>query len=198
MTGARRIMERDSGEVAVDQDEFWRLVEAAGEAARWDAEGVADDLVCRLRELPVAELVAFDAVQRRLLAASYRWDLWGAALVVNGGCTPAGFEAFRGWLIAQGRGVFEAALGDPDGLAGHPPVRDRRGPARAVASEEMLGVAERAYEHATAGTAVPPLATLRAPDDPAYPASPLGEPFDLDDPDELRRRFPRLSALGSG
>jgi Protein of unknown function (DUF4240) len=186
----------------VDRDGFWALVEAAGEAARWDAEGVADDLVCRLRELPVAELVDFDTVQRALLAESYRWDLWGAAYLLNGGCSGDCFEYFRAWLIAQGRAVYEAALRDPDSLAGHPAVRDQHArDARAFDGGELLAVAERAYEHATAGQAVPPLADLV--DDlrgthAAAPPSAAGEPFDFDDRDELRRRYPRLMALVDG
>jgi hypothetical protein len=186
----------------VDRDGYWALVEAAGEAARWDAEGVADDLVCRLRELPVAELVGFDAVQRDLLAESYRWDLWGAAYLLNGGCSDACFESFRAWLIAQGRAVWEAARRDPDSLAGHPAVRDRQaGDEHQFDGKDLLAVAERAYEHATAGEAVRPLGDLldegRGPD-AAVPPIAAGEPFDFDDPDELRRRYPRLMALMDG
>ncbi|HEV2172244.1 MAG TPA: DUF4240 domain-containing protein, partial [Nitrospira sp.] len=42
---------------------------------------------------------------------------WGAAFVINGGCSDDGFEYFRGWLMLQGRDVWEAALRDPDSLA---------------------------------------------------------------------------------
>jgi len=177
-----------------DRDAFWALLEAAGEAARWDAEGVADDLVCRLRELPVAELVAFDAVLRALLAESRRRDLWAAAHLINGGRSDGAFPAFQGWLLAQGRRVYEAALRDPDSLAEHPPVRDRPAAdprAPVLASGEMLDVAERAYEHATAGTGAPPLDSLRPPGEP-------DEPLGADDPEELRGRLPRLWALGRG
>jgi hypothetical protein len=44
--GRRRLAWPGLGwEVTVGRDEYWRLVEAAGEAARWDPEGMADDLV---------------------------------------------------------------------------------------------------------------------------------------------------------
>jgi hypothetical protein len=42
-----------------------------------------------------------------LLAASYRTVLWAAACLINGGYSDDGFEYFRGWLIVQGRDVFE-------------------------------------------------------------------------------------------
>ncbi len=179
----------------MDQDGFWALIEAAGEAAGWDAEGVADDLVCRLRELPVAELLAFDAIQQALMAESYRWDLWGAAELLNGGASDDGFEYFRAWLIAQGRAVYEAALRDPDSLAEHPAVRDRDPTVDAFESEDMLEVVGRAYELATAASAAPSLAGLRGPDYPAYPPSPMGERYDVGGPEAMRRRYPRLWAL---
>jgi hypothetical protein len=143
----------------VERAAFWALVEAAGEAARWDPEGMADDLVCRLRELPLDEIVGFHAVQQDLMEEARRPDLLDTATALIGGSSEAGFERFRAWLIAQGRDVYEAALRDPGSLATHPPVRDRglaqldeAGSRPDLESADMLGVAERAYEHATAGT----------------------------------------------
>ena len=51
------------------------------------------------------------------MAQSYRIELWGAAYLLNGGCSDDCFEYFRGWLITQGRAVYEAVLADPDSLA---------------------------------------------------------------------------------
>jgi hypothetical protein len=48
---------------------------------------------------------------------AYRWDLWAAAYVINGGASDDGFEYFLGWLMAQGRTRWEATLADPDSLA---------------------------------------------------------------------------------
>jgi hypothetical protein len=45
---------------------------------------------------------------------AYPWDLWGAAFVINGGCSDDGCERFRARLIMQGRDVFERALDDPE------------------------------------------------------------------------------------
>jgi hypothetical protein len=48
----------------------------------------------------------------------YTWDLWGAALLVNGGlCSDNGFEYFRAWVIAQGREAFSLARDDAEGFA---------------------------------------------------------------------------------
>ncbi|MFE5591185.1 DUF4240 domain-containing protein [Streptomyces sp. NPDC056549] len=43
-----------------------------------------------------------------------------AAYMVNGGCCDDGFDYFRGWLIAQGRNVFERAVPASSGWRGRP------------------------------------------------------------------------------
>ncbi len=43
-------------------------------------------------------------------------DLWGAAYLVNGGCSDDGFHDFRAWLVGRGRHVYESALKNPDTL----------------------------------------------------------------------------------
>ena len=73
---------------------------------------------------------------------SYRWDLWGAAFVINGGCSDDGFEYFRGWLMLQGRDVWEAALRDPESLADVPLDGN-------ADCEDVLYVASEAYERVT-------------------------------------------------
>jgi Protein of unknown function (DUF4240) len=132
---------------------------------------------------------------RALMVESYRWELWGAAELLNGGASGDGFEYFRAWLIAQGRAVYEAAMRDPDSLAEHPAVRDQDPPPGGFESEDMLDVVGRAYEFATAGGAAAPLDSLRGPDHPVAPSSPSGERYDLGGPEAMRRRYPRLWAL---
>jgi len=54
---------------------------------------------------------------RRYLNEAYTWDLWGAAYLINGGCSDDGFEYFRRWLVSRGRDIYAAALANPDSLA---------------------------------------------------------------------------------
>jgi hypothetical protein len=98
----------------VDRDHFWKIVDAA--CARVDdVDEVPATLVEVLRGRPLAELVAFREVQNELFDRdAYRWDLWAAAYVINGGASTDGFEYFLGWLMAQGRMRWEATLADPD------------------------------------------------------------------------------------
>jgi uncharacterized protein DUF4240 len=108
-------------------------------------------LAARLRELPPAEIAAFDHIRDDLLAESYRWDLWGAGYLINGGCSDDGFDSFRGWLFGQGAVTFQDALRDPDALADHPEVQGISGRVgyKRVDCESLLAAPLWAYEAAT-------------------------------------------------
>ncbi len=99
----------------MNEERFWQLINEVRAAAPSERNQVRE-LERRLTELPLPEVVAFDAtfsaVQRRLNT----WDLWGAAYVINGGCSDDGFIDFRSWVISQGSGTYQRALTDPDSL----------------------------------------------------------------------------------
>jgi Protein of unknown function (DUF4240) len=170
----------------MDRDRFWMLIEAA-RTAGGDCEELTANLVDVLRELPASEIVAFQQTLEELLAESFRYTLWGAAVLINAGCSDDGFEDFRGWLIAQGRQVYEAALQDPDSLALHPQVRTRD-PRRmwpaALTCQALLASACEAYE-ATTAKEFPSQGLPWPPRDP-------GPAWDFDDHAEMRRRYPKL------
>jgi len=164
----------------VDDAQFWKMIKRAKSEADGDPEGIAERVHAQLIELPAAEIEAFDAILRSKLAAAYNWKLWGAAYLINGGCSDDGFEYFRGWPISQGQKVYEAALADPDTLAKFiDPDNDQH------ECEDILGVAMRAYEEVT-GNALP------SPTTAAHPAGPAGERWDFDDPEATADRLPRL------
>ena len=101
----------------MDKIQFWRLIEDAKSKSGADCEEQAGLLKRALVKLPPEEIVAFGGIMDELLGQAYRWDLWGAAYLINGGASDDGFEYFCRWLIAQGRETFEAALARPDDLA---------------------------------------------------------------------------------
>jgi hypothetical protein len=177
--------------MAVDRDRFWTLVEAATNAGGPGCEQQAAALAAALGRLPPSEILAWRRIQDELMAESYRWDLWGAACLMMGGCGDDGFDYFRGWLLTQGRGTWEAALQDPDGLATHPGVVDQQDD---FWCEPILYAAADAYQACT-GQPFPfevagrVLARLNA-----RPARPSGQEWDFDDDEEMRRRYPRLWA----
>jgi hypothetical protein len=98
------------------RDEFWGIIEEARRSAGKSSE-IAGRLEGRLSQLPEAEIVDFGSHFGECQRTSYDARLWLAASVILGGCGDDSFWDFRGWLIAQGRKVFEAALADPDSLA---------------------------------------------------------------------------------
>jgi hypothetical protein len=103
-------------------DQFWQFVEMAKAKADGDTEARVDALRSVLSGLSPAELQSFQNHYDRLIAMAYRWDLWAAAYIINGGCSDDGFRYFRDWLISEGRSTFENALKDPDSLADLPHV----------------------------------------------------------------------------
>ena len=134
---------------AMDTGQFWRLIEdARARVARpADGEAVAALAAVRLSAFPREEIVSAQRVLSGLMAASYRNRLWAAGYLINGGCSDDGFEYFRGWLIAQGREVFERSVADPDSLADLPVCGGRE--RDWLECEDVLYIPSRAYKAAT-------------------------------------------------
>jgi hypothetical protein len=171
----------------MDETRFWELIEEASHAAPGhdmaSADRQAAALEKRLAELSRPEIVAFQEILDRKRDESYRWDLWGAAYLMNGGCSDDCFDYFRGWLIGRGRKVFEAALRDPDSLAdlaADPHAPDVADGAREC--ERFLYVAQVAFEK-TGGGRFPPRTR-------SSPREPAGAPWQEDD---LPRLLPRIA-----
>ncbi len=171
----------------MDKQTFWKLIETA----RADAEPqeVASRAAQLLADRAAAEIAASQQVLWDLLAESYRAPLWAAAYVINGGCSDDGFDYFRGWLLTQGREVFESALADPDSLAAHPAVREAAEQGLDLEDEGALSIAWTAYEARTGRELPADSFTI------SYPALDPSWDFDFDDTDEMADRLPRLSAL---
>src|SRR5262245_46669811 len=102
---------------SMEQEQFWKLIQTSREESNGDCDSQVERLQELLTKLPPKEIIDFDRHLVRLRQEAYRWDLWGAAYLLNGGCSDDGFEYFRCWLITQGEAVYTEALRDPDSLA---------------------------------------------------------------------------------
>ncbi|KKK81763.1 hypothetical protein LCGC14_2810190, partial [marine sediment metagenome] len=129
-----------------------------------------------LTDLPPEEVRDFDRHFAQCMYDAYRWDLWAAAYIIEGGCSDDGFMDFRSWLISMGHDVYERALADSESLVDHaadPTVE-------VCAFEELQYVASKVHgdpmDHGL-----------------EHPAEPSGEPWE-EEGDDLERRFPRLWA----
>ncbi|MDZ4791187.1 MAG: DUF4240 domain-containing protein [Hyphomicrobiales bacterium] len=98
-------------------DQFWDHINIVRAAAGADLDERIKKLRERLQDLPAEELQSFQNHYDAQLRQAYRWDLWGAAYIMLGGCSDDSFRYFRDWLISEGVGTFEKALENPDSLA---------------------------------------------------------------------------------
>src|SRR4029450_325709 len=99
-------------EAWMDRAEFWAMVEAARPPGGGDSVQHAARLVAALAELPAAEILTYQHLQDQLMAESYHWDLWGAAYLLNFGCSDDGFDYFRGWLRTNRSTICDVAVHD--------------------------------------------------------------------------------------
>ncbi len=173
------------------RDEFWDHIESS---KRSDPDEHVERLTKQLAKLPTDEIADFEHWWRVSAAEAYRWDLWGAAYTINGGCSDDGFTDFRSWLILQGRDTFQAALTNPDSLADLDVEEDSatcecypgsKAWFRATATEPD-GDGYEAF-HAAVEARHPTAAAVGEPE--------MGENWDFDDLEETRRRLPRLAAM---
>ncbi|MFE4976135.1 DUF4240 domain-containing protein [Kitasatospora sp. NPDC056651] len=178
----------------MDTQQFWNLIEEARAQvpAPDNGDAVARRAATLLALRPTEEIVAAQQILWNLMAESYKAPLWGAAYMINGGCSDDLFDYFRGWLITQGRATFESVIADPDRLAGLPAVRSFAADGIDIECEETLSIAWDAYQEVT-GKELPDGAfTIQ------YPALDPNWGFDFADGDQLSRRLPCLAALYSG
>ena len=156
----------------MDRNAFWTIVE---QARNEDPEQPEESLREILQQLPQESIAAFQKHFDQLFVEAYRWDLWGAAYLIGGGCSDDGFADFRYGLISAGRKIYEAAISNPDSLADVDIDLDN----------ELYGyVATEVYEEKGDGE------MPRTHDDRPEP---LGEEWDFDDESENQARLPRLS-----
>ncbi|HEY6907907.1 MAG TPA: DUF4240 domain-containing protein [Myxococcales bacterium] len=149
-------------------EEFWAVVDAASEAG-----DPAEALREALEALSLRQVAAFDRHLRAMMRKAYRWDVWGAAYLMLGGCSDDAFQDFRASLVARGRAAFERVIADPDELAD---LADLDG------DETFAAVAREVYEALGAEPLPAPAARRR----------PAGRSWNFDDAAQQRRRYPRL------
>jgi hypothetical protein len=159
---------------------LWSLVADTRAEAGGDTGAQTELLEQRLAALPPSEIVEFARVRRQLDERAYTWKLWGAAMVIEDGCSDDCFRDFRAYVISLGRDAYEKALRDPDSLA-------------AIAQDAETGdwenaddPAPEAYSSATGSDFPVDSSDLSGP--------PRGTPLDDDDEAALVHRYPQLAA----
>lgn len=159
----------------MNSDAFWSLLDRARQTDAESPDDLEAALAQLLRNLSVADLEGFAVHFDDAMDRAYRWNLWGAAYLIGGGCSDDAFSDFRSSLIARGLKAYEKAVSDPDSLAD-----DDLGE-EAWFHEGFAYLAAAEFEHRK--LKAPPRAK-------PHPSEPEGDAWSEDD---LAGRFPRLS-----
>jgi hypothetical protein len=180
----------------MDQDRFWAII--AESRKRTERRKVTKsrsfldiqlkELTPILRQLSPEDLIAYERRFSYYLDMAYRWDLWGAAYLLFGGCGDDGFLDFRSTLVSLGKEMFFQILDDPDSLA----ELVSRPEVPFLCTEGFQYVAMRVYTEKTGQDRMPEPERKRP-----WPYEPKGRNFDFDDEEVMRRKYPRLMARSS-
>ena len=108
----------------MDETAFWKIVQDAHDASGGDMERKCYALRHQIPSLSKADAIEFAQFFDAMMAKAHSFPLWGAAYVINGGCSDDTFDDFCSSLISRGRQAFERALSDPDALADDPDESD--------------------------------------------------------------------------
>lgn len=158
------------------EPEFWDLIDRHVRLV--DGAVRCEKLVDHLAKRDPRDIARFGRWFDAFHAGAYRFDLWGAAYAMCGGCSDDGFAYFRAWLIAHGERVYRRVLAQPDLLV---EIADD-----SCDGEALMYVANEAFERATGGG--------ERPRESFEHDETLGPDFDFDDEEEMARRYPRLLA----
>jgi hypothetical protein len=96
---------------------FWEIIQRCHDAAAGDMDQKCELVRRELTALPKDDATDFFHYFDQTMDRAYSWPLWGAAFVINGGCSDDTFSDFCSSLISRGRAAFEKAMADPDSLA---------------------------------------------------------------------------------
>lgn len=166
----------------MDETEFWALIDSTRVDAEGDPEEQAELLIEKLTRLDPDAVMFFARHFESRYNRANQWDLWAAAWILLDGVSDDAFDAFRCWLIGQGREVFETAAHDADSLADVLEGFDEELDGDA---EDLGYAADEAYEQLT-GIVMPDLGLPEPPEDPA------GVSLNLEDDAILAERLPKL------
>jgi hypothetical protein len=161
----------------MSEDRFWKLIARARQEDRFIAA-----LAAELKALPADDIIGFENILQRKSVAACSFPLLAANFIIQSYVSDDVFEAFRAWLVSQGRARYEAAVADPESICDWL----ERGEVEEIDGESMLLVAQRAYRAHGDGEKF--AARIEQPRDP-----PLKEDWPKNEAG-YRKRWPRLVA----
>lgn len=100
----------------MDANKFWEIADRTLNFSG-DTKRIYQVLVETLSLMEVSEIAHWHEISNLYLICSFKEKLWGAARIMCYGYSVETFDHFLGWLVAQGKDTFLAALKEPDSLA---------------------------------------------------------------------------------
>lgn len=159
-------------------DQFWTIIDTSRQNST-DCESQAEQLRRILARLSGSEIASFYRIFRQKVVDAYRWDLWGIAYLINGGCSDDGFEYFCYWLIGQGKDAYTSVLTDPQSILNYLDDEDDEAE---IDCEVLIYACTDAYKDLTDEEM--PMSGINTPTEP------IGEPWEEED---LVSRFPKVA-----
>ena len=100
----------------MNEDQFWRIIQASKDNADGDFEQQQEELADDLRRLTPEDIILFANRFRYFRGQANTWELWGAIYIIHGGCGDDSFNDFREWVIGQGKDFYYRTINDPETL----------------------------------------------------------------------------------
>lgn len=133
----------------MDTTDFWTIIDNAFEKGRFDNKIKEQTILEQLVKLSPEQIQEFEIIFQQLNKKASTWQTLAAQTVIEGGTSDDRFYYFRCWLISLGQRNFDATLVNPDHLASLDiPVDEYYGEVDCQ-FEELIPIADRAYEIVT-------------------------------------------------
>jgi len=113
----------------IDQHLFWEIVRPGDQVLVSNSGRVShhperrpgdcppallvDEITGRLAEFSGNQIRVFDKLLWEAMQRLNHYDVWALAFLLQDSCSDDAFEAFRAWVILQGREASDLALGEP-------------------------------------------------------------------------------------
>lgn len=133
----------------MDTTYFWKIMDYAFSKGGFDNKVKEQIILEELAKLTPEQIQDFEIIFQQMNQKASTWGNYAAQVIIEGGSSDDRFFYFRCWLISLGKKHFDETIKNPDYLASFEiPFNNRYG-MRYCQFEELISMADRAYEIVT-------------------------------------------------
>lgn len=133
----------------MDTAYFWAIMDNAFVKGGLDNALREQAILGELIRLTPDQIQEFEIIFQQMNKKASTWGNFAAQTVIQGGSSDDQFYYFRCWLISLGQKHFEETVKNPDHLASFDIPVDKKHGIRSCQFEELISMADRAYEMVT-------------------------------------------------